>query len=60
MDSDAGGDGFKEGEKVEARFGGKSRFFKGEIIRVRNDGTFMYFFAEWSCTKRKVSQQPRA
>lgn len=34
------GEGFFEGEKVEARFGGRSRWFKATIQRKNRDGTY--------------------
>merc|ERR1719240_1559116 len=35
-----GGDRLREGEKVEARYRGKSRYYPGRISRDRGDGTF--------------------
>ena len=35
--SDSDGGGFEEGDKVEARFGGKDKWFKGKITRKRSD-----------------------
>ncbi|KAH8059996.1 cytidine deaminase [Aureococcus anophagefferens] len=43
-DSDDGrrprGRGLREGAKVEARYRGRSKYYKGKIARVRGDGTF--------------------
>eukprot|EP00939_MAST-03C_sp_MAST-3C-sp1_P000758 g758.t1 len=33
-------DELREGMKVEARFGGKDKYYRGEITNVRRDGTF--------------------
>ncbi|KAJ1451183.1 hypothetical protein M885DRAFT_570320 [Pelagophyceae sp. CCMP2097] len=38
--SSGGKGGLKEGEKVEARYRGKEKFYPGKISRNRNDGTF--------------------
>ena len=35
-----GGSGFREGEKVEARYRGKARFYPGKIRRDRGDGSY--------------------
>jgi hypothetical protein len=35
------GDKFGEGQRVEARFGGKSRFYKGKVTKVNDDGTYV-------------------
>lgn len=35
-----GDDEYMEGDKVEARFGGRSRWFTGKISRANRDGTF--------------------
>merc|ERR1711998_396892 len=39
-DSEAEDDDFEEGDKIEARFGGRSRWFKGKIDKKNRDGTF--------------------
>jgi hypothetical protein len=38
--SSGGGDGFTEGDKIEARYRGASRYYKGKINRERQNGTF--------------------
>merc|ERR1719149_424052 len=35
-----GGDRLREGDKVEANYRGKGKFYKGKISRDRGDGTF--------------------
>ena len=35
-----GGAGLREGDKVEARYRGRSRYFPGRIARDNRDGTF--------------------
>ena len=39
-DSSSVAGGFAEGQKVEARYGGKKRFYSGQITKVHGDGTF--------------------
>merc|ERR1711998_295731 len=39
-DSEAEDDDFEEGDKIEARFGGRSRWFKGKIDKKNRDGTY--------------------
>jgi hypothetical protein len=39
-DDDMGGDDLAEGSKVEARYRGGSRYYKGKITRKRLNGTF--------------------
>eukprot|EP00941_MAST-03F_sp_MAST-3F-sp1_P004233 g4233.t1 len=39
-ESDESNDNIKEGDKVEADFGGKGKYYKGEITRSHYDGTF--------------------
>ena len=39
-DDDSAADGFARGDKVEARYGGKSKWYKGKIARVNANGTF--------------------
>ncbi|KAJ1451181.1 hypothetical protein M885DRAFT_570318 [Pelagophyceae sp. CCMP2097] len=40
-DSDGGGKGnLKEGDKIEARYRGREKFYPGKITRDRGDGTF--------------------
>jgi hypothetical protein len=38
--SSGGGDGFTEGDKIEAKYRGGSRYYKGKITRERQNGTF--------------------
>lgn len=40
LESADNGEGFLEGDKVEARFGGRSRWFKATIQRKNRDGTY--------------------
>jgi hypothetical protein len=36
----AAGGQFREGQKVEARFRGRSKWFKGKVLRANRDGTY--------------------
>ncbi|CAN0343330.1 unnamed protein product, partial [Pylaiella littoralis] len=38
--------GFSRGDKVEARFGGRSRWFKATVERENRDGTFHLFYED--------------
>ncbi|CAM9116657.1 unnamed protein product, partial [Hapterophycus canaliculatus] len=40
LESASGSDDFVEGEKVEARFGGRSRWFRGTVERRNRDGSY--------------------
>ncbi|CAM9788991.1 unnamed protein product, partial [Discosporangium mesarthrocarpum] len=40
LTSDGSGVDFREGDKVEARFGGRSRWFKATVQRKNRDGTY--------------------
>ncbi|CAM9455588.1 unnamed protein product, partial [Laminaria digitata] len=37
---------YRVGDKVEARFGGRARWFKGTVQRVNRDGTFHLLYAD--------------
>merc|ERR1711998_181494 len=39
-DSEAEDGEYEEGDKIEARFGGRSRWFKGKIDKKNRDGTY--------------------
>ncbi|CAM9578665.1 unnamed protein product [Choristocarpus tenellus] len=45
LTSDGGGD-YREGEKVEARFGGRSRWFKATVQHKNRDGTYYLRYAD--------------
>lgn len=32
--------GFREGEKIEAKVPGWSKYYEGKVVRVRSDGTY--------------------
>lgn len=46
----------REGIKVEARFGGRDRWFKGKITRKRSDGTFDILYDDGN-TERRVKRE---
>ena len=54
----SGGSGFREGEKVEARYRGKTRFYPGKIRRENRDGTYDIDYddgdKEWNVTANRV------
>ncbi len=42
----AGGESYRAGDKVEARFGGRSRWFRGTVERENRDGTYHVIYAD--------------
>merc|ERR1711959_630129 len=44
------------GSKIEARFGGRSRWFKGKITRKNHDGTFDILYNDGD-RERKVKKE---
>merc|ERR1712100_423104 len=53
--SDTEADEIEEGDKIEARFGGRSRWFKGKITRKNSDGTFDILYNDGD-RERKVKK----
>ena len=55
-DSDFGGsdaeDEFERGDKVEARYGGRSKWYKGKISMVHDDGTFDVLYEDGDKERR--------
>ena len=43
---EADGEDFVEGDRVEARFGGRSRWFKATVERKNRDGTYFLVYAD--------------
>merc|ERR1712167_538181 len=43
---------FEEDDKVEARFGGKDKWFKGKITRKRSDGTYDILYEDGDSERR--------
>ena len=54
-DSDAD-DKLREGDKVEARFGGRDKWYKGKITNARSDGTFDILYEDGD-TERRVKKR---
>merc|ERR1712196_370680 len=50
-ETDGDSDGFEINDKVEARFGGRSRWFKGKITRKNRDGTFDILYNDGDCER---------
>eukprot|EP00501_MAST-03F_sp_TOSAG23-6_P000732 GSMAST32.ASY1.ANO1.760.1 assembled CDS len=58
-DSDSGGEmvtdddaEIEEGDKIEARYGGKSKFYKGKVVGTHSDGTFDILYEDGDKEKR--------
>jgi hypothetical protein len=43
---------FREGDRIEARYGGKERWFRGEITFARSDGTYDIRYDDGDSEKR--------
>ena len=54
-DSDAD-DKLREGDKVEARFGGRDKWYAGKITNARSDGTFDILYEDGD-TERRVKKR---
>ena len=58
VDSDddvGGGREFEEGEKVEARYRGGKKFYKGKITQKRSNGTYDILYTDDNETEKGVS-----
>merc|ERR1711871_582976 len=55
-DNDSDDDKLREGDKVEARFGSRDKWYKGKIVNARSDGTFDILYEDGD-TERRVKKR---
>ena len=55
-DDDDDDDKLREGDKVEARFGGRDKWYAGKITNARSDGTFDIMYEDGD-TERRVKKR---
>ena len=57
QDNDSDGDDkLREGDNVEARFGGRDKWYAGKITNARSDGTFDILYEDGD-TERRVKKR---
>eukprot|EP00939_MAST-03C_sp_MAST-3C-sp1_P004810 g4810.t1 len=60
VDDGKEGNRFREGQKIEARFGGRDKWFKGKITRARSDGTYDVLYEDGDTERRVKARLIRA